>query len=156
MAGFECLGKIADAFLRYISRSMAKPPVRATLVWQGDLRLAAEIGSQRLVLDSDGTAGPSPVQALALALASCMSIDVVDILRKGRHPLEGLETTLVGTRAETEPRRFTHIELAFAVRGDVAPAAVERAIGLSRDKYCSVWHSMRQDIELVTSYDVRG
>ncbi len=135
---------------------MAKPPVRAILAWEGDLRLSAEIGSQRLVLDSDGAAGPSPVQALALALASCMSIDVIDILRKGRHALQGLDVTLLGVRAESEPRRFTHIELAFHVRGDVPNTAIERAIALSRDRYCSVWHSMRQDIELVTKYDVRA
>lgn len=135
---------------------MPKPPVHATLAWQGDLRLSAEIGSQRLVLDSNGAAGPSPVQALALALASCMSIDVIDIVRKGRHSLEALEVELDGIRAETEPRRLTHVELAFHVRGDVPATAVERAIALSRDKYCSVWHSMRQDIELVTRFDVRG
>ncbi len=133
-----------------------KPPVRATLAWAGDLRLAAEIGSQHLVLDSAGVAGPSPVQSLALALAGCMSMDVIDILVKGRHPLKGLDVELVGIRATTEPRRFTHVEVAFHVRGDVPGAAVERAIALSRDKYCSVWHSMRQDIELVTTHDVRA
>lgn len=135
---------------------MAKPPVRATLSWQGDLRIAGEIGSQHLVLDSDGAAGPSPVQALALALASCMAIDLVDILRKGRHPLDGLDITLSGTRAETQPRRLLQVELDFHVRGDVPVTAVERAIALSRDKYCSVWHSMRQDIDLVTRYDIRA
>lgn len=133
-----------------------KPPVRAVLAWKGDLRLSAEIGSQRLILDSDGAAGPSPVQALALALASCMAIDVIDIVRKGRHLLNGLNVELLGIRAATEPRRFTHVELTFHVRGDVPATAIERAIALSRDKYCSVWHSMRQDIELVTKYDVRA
>lgn len=135
---------------------MEKPPVHATLVWQGDLRLDAEVGGQRMVLDSEGKTGPSPMQALAVALASCMAIDVVDILRKGRHPLSGLETTLAGARAPNPPRRFTRMELVFHVIGDVPPAAVERAIALSRERYCSVWHSMRQDIELVTRYDVRA
>lgn len=134
---------------------MATTPLRATLVWQGDLRLDAEIGSQQVVLDSDGRAGLSPVQALAVALAGCMSMDVIDILRKGRHPLDGLEATLVGSRAQEPPRRFTHIELTFAIRGNVPASAVERAIALSRDRYCSVWQSMRQDISFVTSYDIR-
>jgi putative redox protein len=135
---------------------MAKPPVRATLVWQGDLRFDAEVGTQRLVLDSDGKAGPSPMQSLALGLGACMAVDVVDILQKGRHTLRGVELRLLGTRAEEPPRRFTHIELAFVVTGDVPARAVERAIALSRDKYCSVWHSMRHDIDLVTSFDVRA
>jgi putative redox protein len=135
---------------------MIKPPARATLVWQGDLRFGAEAGDQHLIVDSDGHAGPSPMQALAVAMASCMSVDVVDILRKGRHPLQGLETRFVGTRAEDPPRRFTRIELSFHVRGDVPGTAIERAIALSRDRYCSVWQSMRQDIELITSYDVHA
>lgn len=135
---------------------MVKPPVRATLSWQGDLRIAGDIGSQHLVLDSEGMAGPSPVQALALALASCMAIDVVDILRKGRQPLDALEITLFGARAEDPPRRLLRVELDFHVRGDIPATAVERAIALSRDKYCSVWHSMRQDIDLVTRYDIRA
>lgn len=135
---------------------MEKPPVRAALTWQGDLRMAAVVGSQHLTLDSDGQAGPSPMQALALGLAGCMAVDVVEILRKGRHPLIGLETTLLGTRAADPPRRFTHVELVFHVQGDVPVAAIERAIALSRDRYCSVWHSLRQDIELVTRFDVRA
>jgi putative redox protein len=133
-----------------------KPPVRATLAWAGELRFSAEIGSQRFVVDSDGVAGPSPVQALAVALAGCMAVDVVDIVKKGRHSLEGLDVELVGVRAPNPPRRLTHVELAFHVRGDVPATAVERAINLSRDKYCSVWHSMRQDIDLVTTFDIRA
>lgn len=128
---------------------MVKPPIDATLTWQGGLRFAAAAGSQRLILDSEGEAGPSPMQTLALALASCLSIDIVLILEKGRHPLTGLEVEVRGLRAEEPPRRFTAVEIAVHVSGDVPAAAVERAVALSREKYCSVWHSMRQDIDLV-------
>jgi putative redox protein len=81
-----------------------------------------------------------------------MAADVVDILRKGRHPLTALRVTFVGTRAEQPPRRFLHIDLRFDVHGAVPVEAVERAIALSRDKYCSVWHSFRQDIVLSTTF----
>jgi putative redox protein len=134
---------------------MAKPPIVATLTWRGDLRFDATSGGSRLTLDSDGVAGPSPVQTLAMSLAGCMAIDVIDIITKGRHRVAGLTTELHGERAENPPRRLIRIHLAFHIDGDVPAHAVERAIALSRDKYCSVWHSMRQDIELTTSYEVR-
>ena len=62
--------------------------------------------------------------------------------------------TFTGTRAEQPPRRFLQIELLFDVHGAVPPDAVERAIALSREKYCSVWHSFRQDIALSTTFQV--
>jgi putative redox protein len=134
---------------------MAKPPVEATLVWQGGLRLAATAGLNQILLDSDGVAGPTPPQALAMALAGCMAIDVVDIIHKGRHPLRALRTSLVGRRLSEPPSRFTDFTLHFSLRGEVPLVAVERAVQLSRDKYCSVWHSLRQDIALETTIEVR-
>ena len=92
------------------------------------------------------------MQALAFALAGCMSMDVVHVLTKGRHDLRGLRADLTAQRAPDEPRRFTAITLHYTVTGDVPTDKVERAIHLSREKYCSVWHSMRQDIELTVTY----
>ncbi|MDP1572404.1 MAG: OsmC family protein [Vicinamibacterales bacterium] len=135
---------------------MSKPPMTAALTWTGDLRFEATVGSVSLTVDGKGAEGPSPMQALALGLAGCMAIDVVDILQKGRHPLIGLEAALSGERAEEPPRRFVRITLHYTVRGEVPPAAVERAIQLSRDKYCSVWHSMRQDTEFLTTFEVHA
>jgi putative redox protein len=134
--------------------SQPKPPTVVQLVWERDLVLAGACGSHTFTMDSDSQAGPSPMQALGFALAGCMAMDVLHVLQKGRHDLRGLKADLTGTRAPEEPRRFTRIELKYTVTGNVAEAAVERAIQLSRDKYCSVWHSMRQDIEFVTSFDV--
>ncbi|MEW6320415.1 MAG: OsmC family protein [Acidobacteriota bacterium] len=133
---------------------MSRAPMTATLTWQDELRFDAASGDARTVLDSKGQAGPSPMQSLAFALAGCMAIDVVDIVRKGRHLLTGLTATLSARRAEEPPRRFEQITLHYVVTGDVPAQAVERAIQLSRDKYCSVWHSMRQDIEFVTTFEV--
>jgi putative redox protein len=133
---------------------MAKPPVVASLTWSGGLRFDASSGDARLTIDSDSAAGPSPMQTLAISLAGCMAIDVVDIITKGRHPITGFEARLTGERAEQPPRSFTRIALSFIVRGDVPAHAVERAIALSRDRYCSVWHSLRHDIEFTTSFEV--
>lgn len=133
---------------------MAKPPVPASLVWEGDLRFRAASGTTSIVLDGDSSAGPSPVQTLAFSLAACMAIDVAEIITKGRHPLAAFDVKFGGVRADDHPHRFLKIDLHFTVHGNVPAAAVERAIALSRDKYCSVWHSMREDIELTTTFEV--
>jgi putative redox protein len=130
------------------------PPVVIELAWQGDLRLEAHAGAWTLTIDGERAAGPSPVQLLATGLAGCMGLDVVDILRKGRHVLVALRARLEGERAGESPRRFTRIALHFVVTADVPPDRVERAIQLSRDRYCSVWHSLRPDIAFETSFEV--
>ena len=132
--------------------SEADVPVHAELVWAEGLKFGATSGTTALVLDSDGAAGPSPMQLLAEALAGCMAIDLVHILQKGRHALKGLRVSFSGERAPQPPRRYTRVTLTFHVTGDVPAAAVERAIELSRSTYCSVWHSLRQDIELTTTF----
>jgi putative redox protein len=133
---------------------MKKPPVPASLVWTGDLRFRAASGTAEITLDGASAAGPSPVQTLAFSLAGCRAMDVVDILRRGRHAPTTFNVTLVGHRADSNPHRFLRIELHFSVHGHVPAGAVERAVALSRDKYCSVWHSMRQDIDLTTTFEV--
>ena len=133
---------------------MSRPPIESTLTWLGDLRFRAVTGQNEITFDSDSQAGPSPPQAVAMALAGCMAIDLADIVIKGRHPLTGLEARIVGERAPDPPRRFISFTLHFVVAGDVPAHAIERAIQLSRDKYCSVWHSLRQDIALVTTFEV--
>ena len=94
------------------------------------------------------------MQALAFALAGCMGMDVVHILRKGRHDLRGLSISLTGERAQEDPHRFLSFELVFHVTGPIAPELVQRAIDLSHEKYCSVWHSLRQDLALATRFEV--
>ena len=133
----------------------AKPPLTAELVWASGLKFGATSGPNAIVIDGDGAAGPSPLQAAAFGLAGCMAADVVSILQKGRHPLAGLRVSLTADRAPNPPRRLVRVALHFHVSGAVPPEAVERAIALSRDTYCSVWHSMRQDIEFATTFDLR-
>jgi putative redox protein len=132
----------------------ARPPLVAELVWSGDLHFDASSGSATAVVDSDGKLGPSPTQHAAIGLAGCMAADVVDIIRKGRHPLRALRVTFTGVRAEHPPRRFVQIDLRFHIEGAVPTEAVERAITLSRDKYCSVLHSFRQDIAFSTTFQI--
>ena len=113
--------------------AVTKPPLVATLTWQGDLRFDAALPRHSVILDGDGAAGLSPVEALAVALAGCMAMDVADIVVKGRHDLKSLETRMVAQRREEPPRRFVSFTLHFALTGNVPAHAVERAIQLSRD-----------------------
>ena len=132
----------------------AKAPTTLELVWEHDLVLGGQSGAATITLDSASVAGPSPVQALGFALAGCMAMDVVHILRKGRHDLKGLKVALVAERATEDPHRFTSIKLHYTLTGRVPPDHVQRALDLSHEKYCSVWHSMRQDITFETKFSV--
>jgi putative redox protein len=124
------------------------------LVWEHDLVLGGRAREASMTLDSAGVAGPSPVQALGFALAGCMAMDVVHILRKGRHDLKGLKVALEAERAPQDPHRLTRIKLHYTITGDVPGEQVQRALDLSHDKYCSVWHSMRQDIPFEATFTV--
>jgi putative redox protein len=134
--------------------SAERPPVVADLVWKEGLAFEASSRGQSMTLDGDGKAGPSPVMALAFALAGCMASDVVHILRKGRADLRAFRAHLMARRAPGDPGRLLAAELHFSLSGDIADQKVERAIALSHEKYCSVWHSLRQDIAFTTSFGV--
>jgi putative redox protein len=128
-----------------------KAPTTLELVWEHDLVFNGRSADATMVLDSAGQAGPSPVQALAFALAGCMGMDVVHILRKGRLDLQGLKVSLSADRAQEDPHRITAVTIGFTVTGNVPKEQIQRAIDLSHEKYCSVWHSMRQDIGFTTT-----
>lgn len=93
-----------------------------------------------IVLDGDAAHqhGPSPLEAVLMALCSCTSVDVVGILKKKRQPIEGLRVSATARRAEDYPRIFTHIHLTYELRGRLSRKAVEDAVSLSKNKYCSV------------------
>lgn len=132
---------------------MAKPPVEVTLTWTRDLVFETTVpAGAGPVLDGDSVAGASPPQALALALGACMGVDVVSIVKKGRHDLRGLSVSVVGTRADGPPSYFTSFTLHYTVTGTAPDAAIQRAIDLSRDTYCSVWHSLRSGTPLEVSF----
>lgn len=119
-------------------------PNRVVVVWQGDHRFqAGRPGGPMVAIDGDAVTGPSPVDTLLNALATCASSDVVDILRKRRTPPQALEVEVVGTRVETIPRRLKHVLLRFRIDGEgIERDQALRAIELSVTKYCSVRDSL--------------
>ncbi|MGH7558109.1 MAG: OsmC family protein [Gemmatimonadota bacterium] len=128
-----------------------------TVEWLGDERFHAVTPSGiELPIDGMRERGVSPMETLGVALATCMGIDVVDILKKGREDLTGCRVRMDGTRRDDPPRRYTAIRLVFELTGwSLSRAKAERAVQLSRDTYCSVWNSMAPDIDLEVELDLR-
>ena len=129
-------------------------PKEAVLRWTGEgLAFSGRVGSGPTVtIDSDAKAGPSSTDSLLLGLMGCMSIDVLMILQKGRVRVNSLETRAEAERAPDPPKYFTRVHLTFVLDGPSPEerSKVDRAIELSRDKYCSVLHSLRRDLEFKT------
>ena len=125
---------------------------KLSLTWQGDLKFTSGGEGPPIELHSSTPGFVSPTQALAYSVMACMAMDVVDILRKGRHDVRALTVSFEGTRAPDHPRRYTSMHLHFDVTGEVPDDAVTRAIELSRTRYCSVSNSLRPDIELKTTF----
>ena len=124
------------------------------MAWERDLVFSAHVSKAELTLDGAGSAGGSPVDLLVTALTGCMAMDLAYILNKGRYSYRALRARLAADRAPDVPHRITAVTLHFVVDGDVPSDTVERALRLSREKYCSVWHSMRQDIDLQVTFDL--
>ncbi len=123
-------------------------PSRINVKWAGDHRFdAGRPGRPTARLDGDGVTGPSPVDGLLGALASCVGVDVVDILAKRRTPVESLDVEVVGQRVDTIPRRLEHLTLNFRIGGaGIERVHAERAVDLAVTKYCSVRDSLRSDM----------
>lgn len=122
-----------------------------SLRWIGDLKFVNGPDGPPIELHSSTPGVVSPMVALAYSVMACMAMDVVHVLQKGRHPLTALTVSFTGTRADEPPRRYTGMHLHFDVTGSIDPAAVERAIMLSRTTYCSVANTLRPDLDFKTT-----
>lgn len=126
-----------------------KPPTRVTAAWRGDHRFDGKRQGEfpPIRIDASGHTGPSPVDVLLLALASCTGVDVVDILAKRRTPIAALDIDVSGDRFGGVPSRITRAVVTYRMAGDgIERAHAERAIELAITKYCSVRDSLREDI----------
>jgi putative redox protein len=121
-----------------------------TLAWQeGLIFRGGEAGGPATVIDGDNAAAPGPMLTLLLAAAACSGADVVSILEKMRVTLRELRIEASGGRRAEHPRRYTSIHLQYHLRGEgLDEARARRAIDLSLEKYCSVIHSLAEDIVL--------
>jgi len=101
------------------------------------------------------TCAPRPMETVLAGTGGCTAYDVVLILKRGRHAVQGCSVQLSSERAETDPKVFTKIHMHFTVTGKgLAASAVERAIAMSHDKYCSASIMLAKTAQITTSFDV--
>jgi len=135
--------------------------VIAKLTYEGGasgLRFAVETKNVKWKMDSGtGALDPSPVQALLAAAGACSAMDVISILKKKRLAVTRYEVEVEGDRRADHPRAFTHIRIVHRLRGTgLSERAVEEAIRLSEDKYCTVIASLRPTVTVTSRYEIRS
>ena len=131
--------------------------VEARVAWVEDKRFVGSASSGHAIV-VDGSAekqGPSPMELLLVGMAGCTAYDVVAILEKKRQRVTGLEVSARAERADEPPRVYTAIHVEYIVRGrDIKPKAVEDAIRLSEQKYCSASVMLGKTARITTSYRI--
>lgn len=132
--------------------------MEARVKWVEDLSFVGESSSGHQIM-MDGNSGdkaPSPMEMVLIAAGGCSAIDVVSILRKGRHQVTDCEVKLTSERREEAPRLFTDINLHFIVSGkELTDKIVERAVQLSAEKYCSVSLMLGKAANITHSFEIK-
>ena len=129
--------------------------------WYDGMSFIAETGSGHLVaMDGAPEAGgrnlaPRPMELVLAGTGGCSSFDVVMILKRARQEITGCDLKLTAERAETDPKVFTHIHMHFTVTGkNLKPEAVDRAVKLSAEKYCSASIMLAKTAEITHDWDI--
>ena len=168
------LQKLYDRSLEKFSKSVAKVDaiMECTVSWTGasgtrsGMGFVAETGSGH-VLMMDGAPdaakpenggqnlAPRPMETVLAGTGGCTAYDVVLILKRGRHDVRSCSVKLTSERADTDPKVFTKIHMHFTVSGKGIPAsAIERAVAMSHDKYCSASIMLSKTAEITTSFEL--
>ena len=137
--------------------------MECTINWMpaSGMAFSAETGSGHLLTMDGAPEGggrnlaPRPMETLLAGAGACTAYDVVLILKRGRHAVTGCQVKVQADRADTEPKVFTKMKLVFIVTGQKLPeAAVQRAVQLSFDKYCSATAMLAKTAEIVHEVQV--
>jgi putative redox protein len=127
--------------------------VEANVAWtDGERFIASASSGHALVVDSDRerNTAPGPMELVLIGLCACTATDVVSILAKKREPLKALDVRAEAERSKTPPAVYTSIKLIFTVSGPVSRKAVEDAVRLSEEKYCSVSAMLKSTAQITT------
>lgn len=137
--------------------------MECTINWvpSGGMTFMAETGSGH-VLAMDGALegggrnlAPRPMETVLAGTGACAAYDVVLILKRGRHDVRGCQAKLTSERAQTDPKVFTRINMHFVISGKALPEqAVQRAIQMSHEKYCSASAMLAKTADITTSYEI--
>ncbi|MFN3986429.1 MAG: OsmC family protein [Rhodocyclaceae bacterium] len=135
--------------------------MECTVKWTDGMTFIAETGSGHIVaMDGAPEAGgrdlaPRPMEMLLAGTGGCSAFDVVLILKRGRQDVRGCEVRLIAERAETDPKVFTRIGFRYVITGKgLKPEAVERAVHLSAEKYCSASIMLAKTAELTHEWEI--
>jgi putative redox protein len=136
--------------------------MQVALNWKNGLSFSGRGGSSGYALDVSGDKevggaedGFRPMELVALGLASCTGIDVMSILQKKRQEITGLAVNVETQKADEHPRVWTHVLIEYIVTGkNVDPAAVERAIQLSKEKYCPAQNMLKLAVKIESRYEI--
>ncbi|WP_343636590.1 OsmC family protein [Roseateles sp.] len=137
--------------------------MECTINWMGadGMSFVAETGSGHMInMDGAPDGGgrnlaPRPMETVLAGTGGCTAYDVVLILKRGRHDVRGCQVKLSADRADADPKVFTKIHMHFVVTGrDLPQAAVERAVQLSHEKYCSASIMLAKTAEITTSVEI--
>jgi putative redox protein len=135
--------------------------MKARILWVENSKFLGESGSGHTVVmdgppESGGqNLGVRPMEMLLLGMGGCTAFDVVHILRKGRYDVRDCELQLSAERAGTDPKVFTRIHVHFVVKGKgLTDTAVQRAIELSAEKYCSASIMLGKSAEITHDYEI--
>jgi putative redox protein len=154
--------KVWHEFWKPRVQGVAAPGIRARVTLaqpQRDVRqFIVETGSGHhlLVDDAEGGSGPKPIEMVAVALAGCTAFDVITILRKKRHQcVTAYEVRVEADQAERPPQAFVAVRIHHIVTGyDIDAAAVNEAIRISEEKYCSVEAMLRHTATITTTFEI--
>jgi putative redox protein len=127
---------------------------KATLTWDKELIFVGRTNrGYEVEFDAQQQWGCSPTETLLLSVAGCMGIDMVSFLKKMKVEIKSYKMDIVGERNPTPPQYYTSIEMIISVTGSgITAKKMERAISLSQEKYCSVYHSLRKDLKAKVEY----
>ena len=127
---------------------------KATLTWDKELIFVGRTNrGYEVEYDAQQQWGCSPTETLLLSVAGCMGIDMVSFLKKMKCEISSYRMDIVGERNPTPPQYYTSIDMIIDVKGGGLTAKkIERAISLSQEKYCSVYHSLRKDMKVKVEY----
>lgn len=135
--------------------------MECTVRWHEGMSFVAETGSGHMVaMDGSPDAGgrnlaPRPMELLLAGAGGCTAFDIVLILKRGRQEVTGCAVRLNAERAETDPKVFTRIDFHYTVTGKgLKPEAVERAMKLSAEKYCSASIMLGKTAEMTHSFEI--
>ncbi len=123
----------------------------ASAIWKQEREFEARSESGHSILFDTGAGhanGPTPMEAVLMALCACTSVDVVSILQKKRQPFSGLTVSAHAEQLTQPPRTFSHIQLVYRINGNPSKKAVEDAVSLSKNKYCSVSRMLEKSTKI--------